>query len=424
MTDPLQIARLLAGALAAGLILGTERGWAQRTAGEGARAAGMRTFALAALLGGVAALLPGAVAPVLLGVGAATVAAFIGVAYWGSHRLRRDVGMTTVVALLLALALGALAGSGQPLAAIGVAVIAAFILYLKPQLHGWLTRIEPRELAAGLQLLLVSAVVLPLLPDRGMGPLEALNPFRLWLFVVLMSGLSFLGYVLTKRLGSTRGIALAALAGGLVSSTAVTLTFARAARDAPAARRQLAAGIVIASTIMLGRVGVIAAAIHPPLLRALGPVLGAMLLTSVAAALALLWRGRGAVPASPVFRNPFELLPALQMGAIVAIVMLLSRLLYVLAGDVGLWTVAAISGLADVDAITLSSAELARREAAATSATVAILIAVAANTAVKGSLVGLIERAGTAVAVGGAFLLTLASGGAVLLWVAPRLVPG
>jgi uncharacterized membrane protein (DUF4010 family) len=304
-----------------------------------------------------------------------------------------------------------------------VAVVAALILYLKPLLHGWLARIEPRELVAGLQLLLISAVVLPLLPNRGMGPFAALNPFAIWLFVVLLSGLSFLGYLLTKLLGARRGIALAALCGGLVSSTAVTLTFARAARDTPGAARALAAGIVAASTIMLGRVAAITVAANLPLAIRLGPALATMLAVSLLIALGLLRHGAAAAPASPIFPNPFELRPALQMGALITAVMLLSKALYALIGDAGLWTVAAISGLADVDAITISAAQLGAEDAAMRAAAVAILVAVAANTIVKGVMVAAIERGRAAVTVALAYLLTLLAGAAVLLWRLPHAGP-
>lgn len=416
MSEALTTAWLLAGALAVGLVLGTERGWEQRAAAEGARPAGLRTFTLAALLGGVTGQLPPAAAAAVLAIAAAGLSGFMALAYWQARRLEHDLGLTTVVALLLALALGAVAGFGQPLAAVAVAVVAALILYLKPQLHGWLARIEPRELIAGLQLLLISAVVLPLLPNRGMGPFAALNPFAIWLFVVLLSALSFLGYLLTKLLGARRGIALAALCGGLVSSTAVTLTFARAARDAPAAARPLAAGIVAASTIMLGRIAAITAAANLPLALRLGPALAAMLVISLLASLVLLWRSAGPAPASPIFANPFEFLPALQMGAVIAGVMLLSKTLYALVGEAGLWTVAAVSGLADVDAITLSAAQLGAEEAVLRAAAIAILIAIVANTIVKAVMVALIERGRAAVTVMAAYLLTLLTGCGVLLW--------
>ncbi len=420
MSAALTTAWLLAGALAVGLILGTERGWEQRAEAEGARPAGLRTFTLAALLGGVAGQLPPAAAAAVLAIAAAALCGFMALVYWQARRLEHDLGITTVVALLLALVLGAVAGFGEPLAAVAVAVVAALILYLKPQLHGWLARIEPRELVAGLQLLLISAVVLPLLPNRGMGPFAALNPFAIWLFVVLLSSLSFLGYLATKLLGARRGIALAALCGGLVSSTAVTLTFARAARDTPGAARPLAAGIVAASTIMLGRVAAITAAANLPLAMRLGPALATMLAVSLSVALGLLRRGAEPAPASPIFPNPFELVPALQMGALIAAVMLFSKALYALVGDAGLWTVAAVSGLADVDAITLSAAQLGTDDAVLRAAAIAILVAVAANTVVKGVMVAVIERGRAAVTVALAYLLTLLAGAAVLLWWLPH----
>lgn len=415
--NDLAVFQSLGAALAVGLLLGAERGWAEREREAGTRVAGLRTFTLAGLLGGVAGQETGTAGALLVAVLALALTGSMLFIYWRTDRARHDVGVTTLVALMLALTLGLLAGRGGIAPAIATAVVAAMVLHFKPELHRGLERIERRELVAALQLLLVSAVVLPLLPDQGMGPWDALNPFKLWLFVVLVSGLSFLGYAATRYLGTDRGIAFASFCGGLVSSTALTLTFARAGREDSGAARPLAAGILIACTIMLLRVAAIALAAHPPLMTVLSWPIAAMVLVNGAAAGLLLARSQNQTAARPVFQNPFEIIPALQMGAVVAAVMLASKALHQLAGDAGLYVVALAAGLADVDAITISAAQLAGETITVSTAAITIVLAVAANTVVKASMVAAIARGRLALLVGGALTATLAAG-AVALYLA------
>jgi uncharacterized membrane protein (DUF4010 family) len=219
----------LAVALVAGLIIGLERGWKEREATEGSRVAGLRTFGLI----GVLATEHGGV---VLATGLAGITALAAIGYWLDHRQdETDVSVTTAVAIPVAFGLGALATIGHAGTAAAVAVVVALLLGLKPQLHAGLRAMSRDDLLAALQLLLASVVVLPLLPNQGFGPYEALNPYKLWWLVVLVSAASFAGYAAVRAVGPHIGMLALGFLGGLVSSTAVSLALARAVRQASAA---------------------------------------------------------------------------------------------------------------------------------------------------------------------------------------------
>lgn len=365
----------LATALAIGLIIGLERGWHDRELAEGHRVAGLRTFALIGLAGGFAGLLDGWI----VAAGVLGLAVLLAVA----QRRDRDLGITTEVAALLAFLLGAATLLGHPLHAVSAAVITALLLGLKPTLHAWLRRIEERELMAGLQLLLISCVVLPLLPDRGYGPDAALNPFRLWLMVVLIAGFSFLGYVAIRLAGARRGVLLTGLFAGVVSSTAATVSLSRHAHKEPALHPALAAGIALAAVMMLLRIAVMVGVVQPALLAVLAPPLGAAALAGLAGAW---WLSRGqAGTEAPMERprNPLELASALQFAVLLAVVQLVAGWLRRQFGDAGLLALATLSGIADVDALTLSVASMVDRGLGLGAAAAAIGLAVLSNTIAK-----------------------------------------
>ena len=228
--EDLELFRRFGLALAIGLLLGLERGWHRREAGEGRRIAGIRTFALAALLGALSAWLVTRTAPVVLAAALAGLAALLVVGYAVRGRSDDDLGLTTEVALLLTFALGAAAVLGEMAPTAAMAVVAAFLLSMKARLHDWVARIRQLELDALLKLAVISVVILPVLPNAGYGPGGALNPYELWWAVVVVAGLSFFGYV-AMRLGSADlGLALTGLFGGLSSSTSTTLALARIVR--------------------------------------------------------------------------------------------------------------------------------------------------------------------------------------------------
>ncbi|MDD2892971.1 MAG: MgtC/SapB family protein, partial [Halothiobacillaceae bacterium] len=299
-----------------------------------------------------------------------------------------DRGITTEVALMTTFILGLSATAGQALIAAISAVVITTLLGLKPILHAWVRRLSAEELNASIKFLLISVVLLPLLPNQGYGPWQAFNPYLAWWMVVLVSGLSFSGYIAIKWAGERQGIMLASLLGGLVSSTATTITLAQHARALRFSPALLAAGILAASSIMFIRVAIEAGVLNAELLPKLLPPLLIMSLVHLAGAF-WLWRHSQAVPDSPVasqassLSNPFELGHALKFGLLLSTILVLSIGARELFGDTGLYALAFISGLADVDALTLSTARMSLGDLAADTARNAILIAAFTNTGVK-----------------------------------------
>jgi len=401
-------------ALALGLLVGVERGWETRRRAEGRRVAGFRTFGLIGLLGGLWALIAAETGVLVLAVAFAALAAVLIVSQIQFLRKDGDVGATTMVAALVTFALGALAGYGEMTLAAAGAVVVTLLLGVKPQLHGLVERLERDELMAVIKLLLMSVVLLPVLPDRGYGPWQALNPYRIWWMVVLIAGINFTGYMAIKLAGARRGVLLTGLFGGLASSTATTIGLARLAKGTTTLNRLAAAGIIIAATTMLPRMLLVAAVVAPPLaLRLAGPLLLGTLTGCGAAA--WLWQRarRRATPDGVARRNPFELSVALQFGALLAVVMVLSYALQAWLGHAGLYLLGAVSGLSDVDAVTLSlGARVGEASLGAEVAAVAILLAAAVNTLVKAALAAAISGAELAwrVALGAAAIL---AGGAL-----------
>ena len=386
--DTFQLLQRLAAALAIGLIIGIERGWKQRSEPEGERTAGLRTHALAGLLGGIWGALTlnaGAWGPVGLGL---AFAAFTGViaAYRYREMLHEgSFGATTVVAAMIAFALGALAVLGDPKVAAAAAVAATMLLALKSALHAWLERLTWEELRSGLILLAMTVILLPLLPDRELSPWFPVNPREVWLITIFIAALSFAGYVAIRLAGPRLGIVLSGLVGGLVSSTAVTLNMAHLARQHPAHIKTFAAATMLAGAMMMLRVLVIVAAVNIALLPSLSLplILGALTQALIGGAIAKRAGSEGDDTEPLTLKNPLDLAVVLQFGALLAIIMALSNGIAAWAGSPGAFALAAISGTADVDAISLSMARLAPNRLDATTAVTAILIAVAANSIAK-----------------------------------------
>jgi uncharacterized membrane protein (DUF4010 family) len=294
---------------------------------------------------------------------------------------------------MLAFTLGAFAVMGDPGAAAAAGVATALILALKSWLHGWLDRLTWEELRSGLILLAMTVIMLPLLPDRELGPWLPVNPREVWLMTIFIAALSFAGYVAIRVAGSEFGILLSGLAGGLVSSTAVTLNMAHLAREHSAHREMFAASTMLAGAMMMMRVLVVVSVVNVALVAKLAPALLLGMATQAVFAALLAWRaGNSAEAASPLsLRNPIEFGSVLQFGALLAVIMVLAKGAEVWAGSAGAYALAAVSGVLDVDAISLSMARLAPDGLDATSAVIAILIAVAVNSISK---VGLAWSAG------------------------------
>lgn len=384
--------RTFAIALAIGLLIGLER---ER---HDAPVAGLRTFALTALLGAVAAMLSeGFGLPWLLVAGLVSVGAMTVFARVPTEAGRQDPDTTTTVAIMLCFALGAMVWTGYAEIAAPLALVATALLYFKPELKGLSRGLERRDLVSILQFGALSLIILPVVPDRGFGPHGSLNPHRIWLMVVLISGVSLAGYLALRFVGQRHGAVLIGLLGGLVSSTATTLTYSRRAREPGQAPQLPALVVLLACAVVFARLAVLCIAIAPGLLGALWPLLVAGAIPLLAAALGA-WRRLDARPhpSMPEVRNPTELKTSLSFGALYAVVLLLAAVLASEVGARGLYALAAISGLTDVDAIALSGLQLLRLEQIGPLDAITVIgLAVLSNTAVK---------AFTAAAIGGAAL--------------------
>ncbi len=383
----------VAVALAAGLLIGIERGWQDRDAESGRRVAGIRTFALIALLGSGWGLLLKDSPLLLLGFAFFGFAVVVAASQVTKAIRLGDYGITTTIAGLLTFVLGAAAVQGHVVFVASVAVVTTTLLGVKPILHQWVKRLDQNDLFAVFKMLLISVVLLPVLPNQGYGPWGFFNPFEIWWMVVLIAGVSFSGYFAMKAVGAKRGVGLTALFGGLVASTAVTLNFSKIGRDSPEHSRILAAGILIASGTMFPRSILLAGVIHPPMMALLAIPLGAMALVCFGGA-ALYWKSseKEADPGGEGLRNPFEIMTALKFGALLALVMFLVRALRDAFGDMGIYLIAVLSGLTDVDTITLSMSRLASDDLAAAVAARAIVLACISSTLFKGLLTVFIAR--------------------------------
>ena len=385
-----ELATRLGLALALGFVIGLERGWKERDEGEGQRAAGIRTFSLIGLLGGMFGSLSLSGDHILLAAGFIATSAVMAVFIWRENTREGVYGATTMVAALVTFMLGAVAVLGDMRIAAGSGVVTVGLLAYKSTLHGFLSRITSQELRSALLLAAMTFIALPLLPDRAIDPWGALNPHQLWLITILIAAVSFGGYISVKLVGPSRGLVLAAAMGGLVSSTVVTLTLARLARDNAARLGLLSGSILAAGAVMMARVLVLAGVINLSLAVALAvPLLGAAVFQAVAAWLLIGREGRGGDDQKPeglVHKNPFQLSEVLKFGAILGIVMLAAGIAKSLFGDSGLMAVAAISGLADVDALTLSVANMGPASAIGVGA---VLLCIGVNTIAKAVYAGI-----------------------------------
>ncbi len=390
MTDPTLFYRFGAS-LAIGVLVGLQREHAHGGSDK-ELFAGVRTFALISLLGSSAALTadelgtPLGFVGLLLPMGGLIVAAYF-VGTWK----RGGVGLTTEIATLLTFAAGAFCyWNHLPLAAaVGVATTA--LLSLKPEMHAFADRITREDVYATLEFAVITVIVLPILPNRGYGPppLDVLNPREIWLMVVLISGISFLGYVLIKLVGPTHGITLTGLLGGIISSTPVTLSFSQRSREKEDLARPFALAITVAWAISYVRILAEVAALNPALLaRVWLPLVAAASMGLAYSAYLYVrqpTREEGEVP----FKNPFELGTALQFGLLYAVVLVIAKAAQIYTGDLGVYLSSFIAGLPDVDAVTLSMARLARPEGglSAVVGARAIVLGAMANTLAKGAIV-------------------------------------
>jgi uncharacterized membrane protein (DUF4010 family) len=357
--------------------------------------AGLRTFALSALLGCLAAMLGEKSGNGwLLAAGLLMLAAMMLVALARDPQDDGDPGTTSVVALMLCYGLGALVWYRHATLAVMLAITTTVLLYFKGQLQTVTRSLTHKDLISILQFAVLSLVVLPILPNQDYGPYQALNPHQIWWMVVLISGLSLAGYAALRIVGNRHGAPLLGFFGGLVSSTATTLVFARHARDDTDLTETATLVILIANLVVTLRIGIIAVVLAPGLLAPLAGVLGIGLLCGLVFAL-FKWRTLSAAGELPLpeVSNPTEIRTALSFGLLYAAVLLLSAWLQDVAGRQGLYLVAFVSGFTDIDAVALSSLRLFNQDTLAAAATV-VAIGLA-------SLSNLIFKSGLVVAIGG-----------------------
>ncbi len=382
--EPLQNFKLLGITLAIGLLIGLERGWHTRDKDEGMRIAGLRTYGLIALLGGLWGVLAQQADILLMGFAFLALTFVLLVAYSKSIKKFEDYSITSMVASLITFTLGALTVYGHATLTAATAVVITLLLGFKPLLHGWVNKLEQHELEATLKLLLISVVMLPILPDRSFDPWGVINPYLIWWLVVLIAGISYLGYFAIRIVGNRHGPVLTGLFAGLVSSSALTLNLSRLSKAHPEMQNALAAGILTACGTMFIRTLVLTFILNSALFKILIPALMVMgVFTYVMAYLFWRYSLQSQPTEEMALENPFQLMLAIKFGAFLVGILLLSKVLSLHFGDMGAYVVAATSGMADVDPITLSMSQLSKEGLGLHVAALAILIAVAVNSAVK-----------------------------------------
>ena len=392
-------------ALALGLLVGVQRGWTLRHEPDGSRFAGIRTFGLLGLSGGIA----GAVQPYASGLATVLLAAsamLVVIGYWRTTARQGSISGTTSVAGLLTLACGYMAGAGAFALASAASGIMVLVLALRERLHGWLDRLDAEEVGAIARFALIALVILPLLPDTPFGPYGAWRPRQLWLVVVMVSGFSFLGYFAAKQLGPARGILATAAAGSMVSSTAVTASLAAKLRDGEGDPALLNAGIALASAVMFVRVMVLTAALASFALPTLALfAVPGMIVSLIAFALLLRRRQPAAAGESSALplRNPFALGPALWMMVLVMVLTVIARWVLARFGDAGLASVLAITGAVDVDSAIITMGGLPADTLAPRMAGLVLLSPILLNTLFKTATA--VSIAGRGKAKGGAVAL-------------------
>ena len=356
--DSFEILLRLSVALAIGLLIGVERAWHQR-ADQDSRAAGIRTFALSGLIGGVTGVIGLTLGPVFAGLAFLGYAAVLLAFQWREAVETDSVGATTAIAGLAVFLLGTLAAVGQEQAAVAAGIATATLLAFRAVLHGFVARLSWLEIRDGLILLSMAFLLLPILPDRALDPWGALNPRALWIIATLLAAVSYAGWMAVRVLGERWGTLVTAAVGGLASSTATTATLARLARLPGAEPRLLVAGMCISGIVSLIRIAILAAMLNPALIQPMALPYAAAVLALGASALWFLRQGLVSTQAEGFqMKSPLDLVAALQMVAILAAVSLIAGLLRAQFGDAGLYIVAAISGLVDLDAITVTVARL------------------------------------------------------------------
>lgn len=380
----LEVLKSLAIALILGALIGLEREYAQ-TKRRVRGFAGIRTYPLIALFGGLVAYFSQSISDWILLGGLLALAGLVVISYYVTAVKKKDIGLTSEMAALVTFLVGVLCMHDKIALAAVIAIGVTILLYSRTFLHHFAQTINKKEMADTLKFAVIAFVILPFLPNKGYGPYEIFNPYIIWLMVVFISGISFVGYVLVKRFGE-KGLEITGICGGLVSSTAVTTSFAQRSKKESKLYRSLVLGVVLANAIMFFRILVEVFVLNRSLFMKMLLPMGILALVSMSFAY-LIWRKARQVKNSKVeLSSPFTLGPALKFGIFFAFILALVKLADVYLSSSGVYLVSLISGFADVDAITLSLSQLARGELGETIARNGIVIAALTNVAVKGGI--------------------------------------
>ncbi|MCW5900758.1 MAG: MgtC/SapB family protein [Flavobacteriales bacterium] len=417
----------LAVAAGIGFLIGLEREFAKRVREKPAdpsplvekQFAGLRTFTLIALLGFLAALSAHNLGAWFFGIILAGFIALLVTSYVASIR-KGEIGATSEITALITFLLGGLAYEGHLLFIIIVAVLVLLLLSFKLPLHRFVTMLTEQEVRAIIEFVIISVLVLPFLPNEGYGPNGTWNPKEIWTMVILVSGISLVGYLLAKVMGTHRGTLLAGVIGGLVSSTAVALSFARKGHDQTSGARHLALGIIAAAAIMFLRMLLELYVVNKALALTLTLPLAFIAATGLITAWWMQRSNKHQPETQPLLTNPLNFRVALQFAVLYALV----RWLVVWAderfGQAGTYVAGALAGITDVDAITLSMARMAREASWETEAMITILIAATVNTLVKFTIVMVVGGAEMRRLVTPGFVGMAVAAAAGMVWVAVR----
>ncbi len=374
-----------------GFLIGLQREYAFNREGK-ELAAGVRTFSLISLIGCTAALLTDKTGSPLPFV---TVMFILGLLFLVNHFIQAwhgTPGLTTEVAAMMTAMTGALAYWNQVVLAVAIAVIITILLSFKLELHSFARNLTKADVFSSLKFAVISAIILPVLPNKMYGPepFNIFNPYKIWLFVVFISAISFIGYIFMKLIGANKGITLTGLLGGLASSTAVTISMAHKSKTSDTLARSFALAILIAWTVMFARILIIVTVINSRLVSLLWIPVSVSILSGLIYCIYLYRTQKTAPEKEPVtFVNPFELSPAIKFGLLFTLIMFISKAAQLYMGNTGLYIASFVTGLADADAIVLSVARMENNIAAISPLTAvkAIVYATVSNTFVKGMIV-------------------------------------
>lgn len=381
MIDAFLIQRFLL-ALALGALVGLEREYARHRK-KGHQFAGIRTFPLIALFGALSAYFGDTVSPFLLLMGMFLVGILIIVAYFRITD-RMHVGATSEIAGFIVFLIGVLVYKNELVLGIILAIVITLILYARSILHNFAQHIKEQELSATLKFAVIAFLILPLLPNKEFGPFGLFNPFLIWLMVVFISGISLIGYVLLKWIGE-KGFVLTGLLGGLTSSTATIISFAEQSKQQKKHYRALATGVIAANGMMLLRTLIVATVLNPALFPLLVIPVGILLLLTVLLGY-ITWSKTVSSTKKITLNSPFTVKPALQFGLLFAIIIALIKIVYYYFSSQGVYVLSFLSGVADMDAITISLAQISKESLLSTIAVKGIMVAVLTSIAVKGGI--------------------------------------